>query len=203
MVRGEDLDAVEPATSCSLGRVDERLDDLDDLGLAHRMAAVGVVVRRQGRRRPGRCVRVVEVAVLAHVVQLLDHHGALAVAGIGDRTEAGYHAVVADTEVATGEHRCAVHGHRFDDDHRRTAASPLEVVAEVAFAGQAVDGHVRGVGAEHDTVAQRDVSELQRLEQVLELVGHDSPPVAVAFAGRTYHDRDRSSSAPEGPVLRS
>ena len=104
--------------------------------LGHRVAAVAVVVDGRPRRRPGRAEGVVEVAVLADVVQLLHDRGALGVHGVGDppgsRRDDG---VVAVPEVAAGEHGGRVHRHGLDDDHRRPAAGPLAVVAEVTSAG--------------------------------------------------------------------
>ena len=46
----------------------------------------------------------------------------------------------------------AMHRHRLDHDHRRAAEGALAVVAEVALAGQPVDAHVGGVGAEDEPV---------------------------------------------------
>ena len=74
VVRGEDLDPVEAGLLRPPGGRDEARDDLLDLGLGHRVAAVRVVVRRQPRRRPVRGEGVVGVAVLPDVIQLLDHH---------------------------------------------------------------------------------------------------------------------------------
>ena len=65
VVGGEDLDPVEAGVLRAARARDEPVDDLLDLGLGHRVAAVGVVVRRQARRRPVRRERVVGVAVLA------------------------------------------------------------------------------------------------------------------------------------------
>ena len=90
VVGREDLDPVEAGVLRAARARDEPLDDLLDLGLGHRVAAVGVVVRRQARRRPVRRERVVGVAVLADVVQLLDHHDVRVrvAAGVGQSAEA-------------------------------------------------------------------------------------------------------------------
>ena len=74
VVGGEHLDAVEAALSRARTAARTKaamISSISDLG--HRVAAVGVVHRRQARRRPVLAERVGRVAVLADVVQLLDH----------------------------------------------------------------------------------------------------------------------------------
>ena len=166
VVGGEQFHSVETAPLRAVGSIDEALDGLFDLRLAHRVASFGVVVRRQPRRRPGRLVAVVEVAVLADVVQLLQDHGSLGVHGIGDGTKSGDHGVVAGEEVASGEHRGGVHRHGLHHNHRRATPGALEVVAEVPSCGQTQLRHVGRMRTEHDAVAQREVAQLQRLCEV-------------------------------------
>ena len=175
VVGGEHFDAVEAALPCPRCRPDERPDDLLDLRLGHRMAAVGVVHRRQARWRPVLAERVGGVAVLADVVQLLDHdHAAIGgcrfVAGVGEPPEMRHHGVVVGQEVASREHRRGVHRNRLDDDHPRSAERPLPVVRDVTFRRQPALAHVGGVGAEVDPAPQRPVAERQRREHVREVV---------------------------------
>ena len=75
--------------------------------VGHRVAAVGVVVRRQPGRRPVRRERVVGVAVLADVVELVDHHDVRVrlAAGVGEPPEGRDDRVVAVAEVAAGQDR--------------------------------------------------------------------------------------------------
>ena len=113
----------------------EAFDELLDLRLAHGVAAVGVVVGGQAGRRPGRLEGIVEVAVLPHVIDLMNHHGAVFVAGIGDAAEMRDHRIVPVAEVAAGENAGGVGGDRLAHDHRRAAPGTLAVVAQVAFPG--------------------------------------------------------------------
>ena len=178
VVRGEQLDAVEAGPLRPYGGPHEAVEQLLDLALGHGVAAVGVVVRGQPRRRPARGEGVVGVAVLADVVQLLDHrHVGGLVAGLCDAAEVGDERVVVDQEVAPGQHAGGVGGDGLDDDHRRAAERPLAVVGEVAVAGSPTLGHVRGVGAERDPRCQRPVPEGERREDVGErsLGGHRRP----------------------------
>jgi hypothetical protein len=177
VVGGEQLDTVEAASLCPQRCVDVRLDRRLDLDDAHAVAAVGVVVARQARRRPRRVETVVEVAVLPDVVQLLHDGCAFGVDRIGDRSEAGDHRVVARAEVATCQHGGRVHRHGLDDDQRRAPAGAFDVVAEVLAAGEPELAHVGGVCAEHDAVAQREVSQLQRFGEVRERCVHRAPVV--------------------------
>ena len=84
----------------------------------------------------------------ADVVELLDHHRAVLVAGVGDAAKVRDHAVVAVAEVASGEDRGRMDRHRLHDDHRGPARGPLAVVAEMTFGRQALGTHIGGVGAE-------------------------------------------------------
>ena len=156
VVGGEHLDAIE-ATRLRPGRGGhEALDQLVDLGGADGMAPVRVVVGRQARRGPVRRERVVGVAVLPDVVQLLDQDdvGRHRAAGVGDAETGGDDRVVVGPEVAAGQDRGPVDRDRLDDDHAGAAERALAVVADVPRSGQAPIRHVRGVGAEGDPAAQ-------------------------------------------------
>ena len=166
VVGGHDLAAVEPCLLRPARGLGEAFDELLDLRFRHRVAAVLVVHRGQTGRRPVRLVREVEVTVGANMVELLDHHRPVLVAGVGDAAEVRDHAVVAVAEVAPGEHRGAVDRHRLDHDHRRPAHGPLEVVAEVALGRQALGAHVGGVGAEVQAMLERLRANLDGTEEV-------------------------------------
>ncbi len=170
VVRREDLDAVEPGVLGAARARDEAVDDLLDLGLGHRMAAVGVVVRGEAGGRPVRRERVVGVAVLAHVVQLLDHHDVRirVAAGVGESAERRDDGVVVVAEVAAGQDGRSVDRHGLHDDHPGATERPLAVVADVPLAGQPALGHVGGVGPEVDPARQRPVAQLEGLEHVRE-----------------------------------
>ena len=180
VVGGEDLDPVEAAGLGTGGRRHEPVEQLLDLRARHRVAAVGVVVRGQAGRRPVRRERVVRVAVLADVVQLVDHDdvGVRGPAGIGHPPEGRDDRVVVGAEVAPGEDARAVDGHRLDDDHPGAAERALPVVPEVALAGQAVLGHVGGMGPERDPAPQRPMPQPEWFEHVRERLAHGagSPP---------------------------
>jgi hypothetical protein len=168
MIGGKDLHPVEAAFARPRGRVDKAGDHLLDFCPAHGVRHVRVVVGGQPGRRPAGPERVVEVAMLADMVELLDHHRIVGVAGFGDGAEAGDHRVVIGAEVAAGEHRRRVDRHRLDDDHRRAADRPLEIVGAVLLARQAIARHVGRVGTEHDAVLQPPRSKLKRCEEVAE-----------------------------------
>ena len=168
VVGGHDLAAVESRLLRPAGGFREALDELFNLRAGHRVAAVLVVHGGQAGRRPARLEREIEVAVRADVVELLDHDRAVLVAGIGDPAKVRDHAVVAVAEVAPGKHRGAVDRHRFDHDHRGPAQGPLDVVAEVAFGGEALGAHVGGMGAEVQAMLERDRAHLDGAEEVRE-----------------------------------
>ncbi len=146
------------------GAAREGGDDLRDLALGHRMAAVGIVHRGQAGGRPVVGQRVVPVAMRADVVELLDDMCALGMHRVGDAAEMRDDGIVVGAEVAARQHRGLVDRHRLHHDHRGPAHRALAVIAEMPLAGQPALAHVGGVRAEHDAVAQREVSQLQRLK---------------------------------------
>ena len=73
--------------------------------------------------------------------------------------------------------KALMHRHRLDDDHRRAAHGALGVIGDMPVARQPVLGHVGGMRAEHDAVAQCLVADLQGLEQGGELVRHGASSV--------------------------
>jgi hypothetical protein len=173
MVRGEQLDPVETAVLGPPRSLRKGLDQLLDLRLADGVAAVGIVIGRLARGRPVGLEGGVRVAVLADVIDLVDHHRAVLVAGLGDGPEGRDDGVVLVAEVAPCQDPGAMGGYGLDHDHRGASTCPLGVVAQVPRAGQAVLGHVRGVGAEHDAVLQRRVPQGERRQQVREgFAGH-------------------------------
>ena len=198
VVRGEHLHPVEPGRLRTLRRPHERPDDLHDLVARHRMAAIGIVVRGQPRRRPVRLERVVGITVLTHVVQLLDHHGrqpvgiGLGPAHVDQPTERLDHRIVVGPEVATGQHRRSMHRHRLHHDHPGPAPRPLAVVAHVPFRRQPVDAHVRRVRPERDPRPQRPTSEQQRLHDVIHAASLTHPPQAKNQ--RDLHASERAST---------
>lgn len=173
MVGGEQLDTVESGGLGPARGPGEAFDDLLDLRLAHGVAAVGIVVGGQAGRRPGRLEGIVEVAVRPHVIDLVNHHAAVCVAGIGDAAEMRDHRIVPVAEVAAGENAGGVNGDRLAHDHRRPAPGTFAVVPQVAFARQPVFGHVGRVGAEIEPVAKCFVAQAQGLEKMGEQLRHD------------------------------
>ena len=87
MIGGEQLDAVEARRLGAAGGGDEAVDHLLDLGLAHAVAAVAVVEGRQARGRPVGGEGIVEVAMLADMVELMQDHRAMGMDGVGDLAE--------------------------------------------------------------------------------------------------------------------
>ena len=168
VVGGHDFATVETRLLRSSRSLGEAFDELLDLRVGHRMAAVLVVHRGQARRRPVGLIREIEVAMRADVVELLNHHRAVFVAGVRYPAKVRDHAVVVVAEVAPGEHRGAVDRHRLDHDHGRPAHGPLQVIAEMAFGGEAFGAHVGGVGAEVQAMLERLRADLYGAEQVRE-----------------------------------
>ena len=110
--------------------------------------------------------------MLANVIELVDHHRAVFVAGLGDLAEMGDDGIVLVPKIATGQHRGAVGRHRLDHDHGAAAAGALGVIAEVAFDRQAVLGPVGGMGAEVEPVLERLVTQVEGREEVRNFLRH-------------------------------
>ena len=73
--------------------------------------------------------RIVPIAMLAHVINLLDHHGTFSMAIIGNFAEMRNDVVVRVTVVTPCQNRRGFHRNRFDDDHAGTANGALQIVA--------------------------------------------------------------------------
>ena len=179
----EQLDPIEPRLLGPPCRLDVALDHLLDLGLAHPVAAVRIVERGQPRWRPAGLEGVVEVAVLADMVELMQDHRPFRVHRIGDLAKVRDHLVARVPEIAAREHRRGMHGHRLDHDHPGTAQGSLAIVAQMPRPRQAVLGHVGRMRAEHDAVAQGLVPDGQRREQMREGVSHSGSPPRAAGRG--------------------
>ena len=108
----------------------------------------------------------------ADVIDLVDHHRAVAVALVCDATEVRDDRVVLVAEVAAGQHPGSVRRRRRDDDHRRAATGAFAIIAEVAVDGQATLAHVGGVCAKHDAVLERLMAQFDGREQVRKLLRH-------------------------------
>ncbi len=158
------LAAVISAGLGARGAAGEGGDDFRDLSRSHRVAAVGIVHRGQAGRRPIVGQRIVPVAVGADVIELLDNVRAFGMNRIGDAAEMRDDGIIVGAEIAARQHRGPVDRHRLHHDHRGPAHRALAVIAEMPLARQAIDAHVGGVRAEHDAVAQAEVSQLQRLK---------------------------------------
>ncbi|MCY1292900.1 hypothetical protein D9M70_421430 [compost metagenome] len=98
------------------------------------------------------------------MIELLDRDGFMFLDCLNHLLEVGNDAIVRMPEVAAGENGCGMHGHGFDDNHRGPADRALPVIGGMAFGRQALDGHVCGVGAEHDPVLQRVRPQFERGE---------------------------------------
>ena len=110
--------------------------------------------------------------MLSHVVELVDHHRAELLARLGDAPEARDHVVGGVSEVASRENGVFVGGDRLDDDHGRPTHGPLPVIREVLVGGQPQLAHVGRVRPEVDPMFERDMPQIQRLEDVRKRVGH-------------------------------
>ena len=109
----------------------------------------------------------------ADMVHLVDHHRAMLVAGLCDAPEGRDDRIVLGAEIAAGQDAGLMHRRGLDDDHGRPTARPLAVIAEMALRGQALDAHIRRMGAEDEAMLQGLVAQLQGLEEMGEgLLGH-------------------------------
>ncbi len=170
MIGRPHLDAVEarlPAAPCGL---DETLDGLFDLGLAHGMAAVAVVIARPAGRRPVRVQGIVGIAMGADMVELLDHHSAFRLGGFGQPAKMRDDLFAAMAKITARQNGSGMNRHRFHHDHRRPAERPFPVIGDMLVGRQTVFRHVGGMGAEDDPVAQFLVAQRHRLEHMS--VGH-------------------------------
>ena len=108
----------------------------------------------------------------ADMIKLLDDGAAVILHLFGDAAKVGDDGIVIGQEVAAGQNRRAMDRHRFDHDHARTAPGALAVVAKVPLAGNALFAHVGGMGAEHDAVLQREMTQPQRRKELGIGFGH-------------------------------
>ena len=95
------------------------------------------------------------------MVELVEDHRPFGLHRLGDLAEVRDDLVGGVPEVAARQHGRGVDRHRLDHDHRGPAQGPLAVVGEVPRARQAALGHVGGVRAEDDAVAQGLVADGQ------------------------------------------
>ena len=150
------------------------LDDARDvpvLGLLGERAMRRLADRRgREHRQP---VAVVPVGAPAEMGDLDHHRASVLVAVVGEPPEPGHDLVPIGVQVAEGgravlgdDRRARGHG------QRDAALGLLDVVEPVAVLGQAVLGIGRLVRRAHDPVPQRQMLELERLEQGIR-AGHD------------------------------
>src|SRR5690606_17338990 len=128
-----DLDAVETCLPAPPGRLNETVDRFLDLGFAHPVRAVRVVIAGQARGGPAGMERIVRVGMLADMIELLYGDGAIAPDGFGNLAEMRDDAVVARAEIATSQHGRLMHGHRFHHDHASAAYGALGIVGHMAL----------------------------------------------------------------------
>jgi hypothetical protein len=69
------------------------------------------------------------------------------------------HLIAFGEKISSDEHTSSVRGHRFDNNHRRTALCSLSVVAEVPFPRQAFMAHVDRMRPEHDSTRELTMPE--------------------------------------------
>ena len=110
--------------------------------------------------------------MLAHMIKLLHYYRAMFMTGIGNAPERGDDRVIIMAEITPRQHSCAVNGYRLHNNHACAAAGTFGVIAEMAFSGQPVLGHVGGVGAENYPVFQGFTPNCEWLCQMCEMPVH-------------------------------
>src|SRR5438477_7982309 len=101
------------------------------------MAAVRIMEGGQARRRPVGLIGIVEVAVLADMIELVADDRAMGVDRVGHPAEMGNDLVGRMAEIAACQDCGAMDRYRLDDDHRSTTPGAFLVVAAMALARQA------------------------------------------------------------------
>ena len=174
------LDAVEAALGAVLG--DERVagDDLVDLGRRDRLGHLAEQRIGDRRRRPHRQPGVHRRGLAAVVVDLGEDRDPVAVDGVGDPAVAGDDLAVEAVDQLLVRPVGRVGGVLLGDDQAGAAGGAGAVVGGVLLGRQAVAGVVREVGREHDPVAGRDGTELERGPQVAVRHGCDTRSTGVS-----------------------
>jgi len=165
VVSREEIDAVESRVAVAARGFDEGCDQFLDLGLGHGVAAPGIVEGGNTGWRPVGLPAVVLVAMPADMIDLMDHDCAMRMAFIGDLAEMRDDHVAFMQEIPARQDAGPVGWRGLDHDHRRTAARPFPVVAEMARTRDALVTHVGRMGSEDDPVLQRLVAQLQGREE--------------------------------------
>ena len=149
------------------GRGGIGLDDARDVPVLDLLGegAVRGLADRRGRehRQP---VAVVPVGAPAEMGDLDHHRGAVLVAVVGEPLEPGHDLVPVGVQVAEGRRAVLGDDRRARGHGQRDAAlGLLDVIEPVAVLGQAVLGVGRLVRRAHDPVAERQMLELEGLQQ--------------------------------------
>ncbi len=164
---GLQLDAVETGGLHAFGGGRVGGDDALDVPVLGRLreGAVRRLAHRRGceHRQP---VGRVPAGAPAQVGDLDHHRGARLVAVVGEAPQPGHDLVLVGVQVAEGRRRVLGDDGRAGGHGERDAAlGLLDVVEAVAVLGQAVLGVRRLVRGRHDAVAQRQVPELEGLQE--------------------------------------
>jgi hypothetical protein len=93
--------------------------------------------------------------MLTDVIDLLNHHGAKLVTGIGDTPQVWDHRIISGAQVTSGEYARFVRRDGLANNHRSAAASTLCVVSQMALARETILCHVGGMRAEVQSVLER------------------------------------------------
>ena len=172
MVGGPDLDPLKACLLATDGGGDVGVDQFFDFPFRHAVGAVAVMIAGMARGGPMGLEAEVGIAMRADMVELLQDDGALGAGGVGHLAEGGDDVVGAVQVVAARQDARAVDGDGFHHDHARAALGAFGDVAERAGAGMAHVGHVVGMRAEHDAVAQRGAAQRDGRGEVGVLADH-------------------------------
>ncbi len=190
MAVGFDLDTVQAALAAGRRAQGVVCDDSRDVPIFHRLRKAAVCRFADRRRRHQRqpVARVVGTTP-SQVRDLAKHCRIVGVTGLGQVAEQRYDLRIVKLQVAEGRRRIGGDdGRSSDHGHGDAALGLLDMIEPVALGRQTVFGVVRLVTGGDESIAQRQVTQLERLEEGVEL--------SVAAHGTAFHTLRKRASMP-------
>ena len=201
VVGGRDLDALDSALGCELGRARVPGDELVDLLLRGGARLHFEAAARHGGRRERRSAGRARDLLPAAVEELDEEAGAVRLDRSRDRPVAGDDRGEVAGEGVSGEEARLVDGGRLEHDQADSAPGAGLVVGDEVLRGEVFVDERRLVGGRDDPIRELDRADLQRCEQVAgERSGHGSHLLQSprACRGGSLHPARRSTCRPRG-----